>query len=181
MSGTKQTIETMGTSHRVPLLRMVGAALAAGSLSAAVVAADTAGAATSTVVTTSKTSKYGTILVSGKTVYTLKASNVACGSKCLKVWPALLLPKGMTMPSAGTGVSAANLGTVAASKGARQVTYAGKRLYWFIGDSAPGQVHGNITDEWGKWSVVVTVKPSHASSGSGGTPTTSAGSGGVSF
>ncbi len=180
MSGTKQTIETTETARRVPLLRMVGAVLAAGSLSAAVVAADTAGAATSTVVTT-KTSKYGTILVSGKTVYTLKASNVACGSKCLKVWPALLLPKGVTMPSAGPGVSAANLGTVAAGRGALQVTYAGKPLYWFIGDTAPGQVHGNITDKWGKWSVVVTAKPSHASSGSGGTPTTSAGSGGVSF
>ena len=181
MSGTKQAIETMETSRRVPLLRMVGAALAAGGLSAAVLVVDTAGAATSTVVTTTKSSKYGTILVSGKTVYTLRASNVACGSKCLKVWPALLLPKGVTMPSAGPGVSAASLGTVAAGRGALQVTYAGKPLYWFIGDSAPGQVHGNITDKWGKWSVVVTAKPSHASSGSGGTPTTSAGSGGVSF
>ena len=61
------------------------------------------------------------------------------------------------------------------------MTYAGKPLYWFFGDTAPGQVHGNITDKWGKWSVVVTAKPGHASSGSGGTPTTSAGSGGVSF
>ena len=181
MSDTKQAIETMETSRRVPLLRMVGAALAAGGLSAAVVVVDTASAATRTVVTTAKTSKYGTILVSGKTVYTLKASNVACGSKCLKVWPALLLPKGVTMPSAGPGVSAAKLGTMAAGRGALQVTYAGKPLYWFIGDTAPGQAHGNITDKWGKWSVVVTVKPSHASSGSGGTPTTSAGSGGVSF
>ena len=77
MSGTKQTIEATETPRKVPLLRMVGAVLAAGGLSAAVVAADTAGAATSTVVSTTKTSKYGTILVSGKTVYTLKASKVA--------------------------------------------------------------------------------------------------------
>jgi len=181
MSVTKQAMGAMETSRRVPFLRMVGAVLAAGGLSAAVLAADAAGAATSTVVTMTKTSKYGTILVSGKTVYTLKASKVACGSSCLKIWPAVLLPKGVTMPSAGPGVNAASLGTVAASGGALQVTYAGKPLYWFFGDTAPGQVHGNITDKWGKWSVVVTAKPGHASSGSGGTPTTSAGSGGVSF
>ena len=89
MSGTKQAIETMEISRRVRLLRMVGAGLAAGGLSAAVFAADTAGAATSTVVTTTKTSQYGTILVSGKTVYILKsASKVACTAQCLKIWPA---------------------------------------------------------------------------------------------
>ncbi len=182
MSDTKQAIETMETSRRVPLLRMVGAALAAGGLSAAVVVVDTAGAATRTVVTTTKTSKYGTILVSGKTVYILKsASKVACTAQCLKIWPALLLPKGATKPTAGPGVNAASLGTVTHRGGSRQLTYSGKPLYWFIGDTAPGQVHGNITDKWGVWSVVVTVKPAHASSGSGGTPTTSAGSGGVSF
>ncbi len=94
MSGPKQTIEAMEVSRRIPFLRLAGAIVAAGGLSAAVLAADAAGAATSTVVATTKTSKYGTILVSGKTVYTLKASNVACGSKCLKIWPQVVLPKG---------------------------------------------------------------------------------------
>jgi predicted lipoprotein with Yx(FWY)xxD motif len=180
MNGTKQAIEAMG-SRRVPLLRMASAVLAAGGLSAAVLAADTAGAATSSVVSTTKTSKYGTILVSGKTVYTLKASSVACGSGCLKIWPEVLLPKGVTMATAGSGVNAASLGTVAGTGGALQVTYGGKPLYWFFKDTRPGQVGGNITDKWGKWSVVVTVRPAHGSSGSGGTPTTSSGSGGVSF
>ena len=180
MNGTEQAIEAMG-SRRVPLLRMASTVLAAGGLSAAVLAADTAGAATSSVVSTTKTSKYGTILVSGKTVYTLKASSVACGSGCLKIWPEVLLPKGTTTPSAGPGVNAASLGTVAGTGGARQVTYGGKPLYYFFLDTGPGQVKGNITDKWGKWSVVVTVRPAHGSSGSGGTPTTSSGSGGVSF
>jgi predicted lipoprotein with Yx(FWY)xxD motif len=180
MNGTKQAIEAMA-SRRVPLLRMASTVLAAGGLSAAVLAADTAGAATSSVVSTTKTSKYGTILVSGKTVYTLKASSVACGSGCLKVWPEVLLPKGVTTATAGSGVNAASLGTVAGTGGALQVTYGGKPLYWFFKDTRPGQVGGNITDKWGKWSVVVTVRPAHGSSGSGGTPTTSSGSGGVSF
>ena len=179
MNGTKQAIEVIG-SRRVPILRMAGAVLVAGGLSAAVLAADTAGAATSSVVSTTKNSKYGTILVSGKTVYTLKASTVACGSGCLKIWPEVLLPKGTTTPLAGPGVNAASLGTVAGTGGARQVTYGGKPLYYFFLDTGPGQVKGNITDKWGKWSVVVTVKPAHASSGSG-SGGTNAGSGGVSF
>jgi hypothetical protein len=33
-------------------------------------------------------------------------------------------------------------------------------LYWFVGDKAPGQVNVNVTDTWGKWSDVATVKPS---------------------
>ena len=44
------------------------------------------------------------------------------------------------------------------------MTYAGKPLYWFSGDTAAGQVHGNVTDTWGKWSAVVTAKPARSSS-----------------
>ncbi len=180
MNLMKRTSKTPETSGRVPLVRLVSAALAAGGIFASV-AIEGAGAATSTVVSTTQNSTYGTILVSGKTVYTLKASKVACTARCLKVWPELLLPKGAKKATAGPGVNAASLGSVKVSGGSRQVTYGGKRLYWFVADSAPGQVNGNITDKWGKWTVVVTVKPSHSSSSSGGTPTSSAGSGGVSF
>ena len=76
----------------------------------------------------------------------------------------MLLPQGVTTATAGTGVDASKLGTVAAADGALQVTYSGKPLYWFSKDKAPGQVHGNVTDKWGKWSTVVTAK---SSSGSG--------------
>jgi predicted lipoprotein with Yx(FWY)xxD motif len=141
-------------------------------------AAGTVGASTSSVVSTRKTAQFGTILVRGKTVYTLKPSKVACGAECLKIWPPVLLPKGVKKPSASSGVNGARLGAVKTASGALQVTYGGQRLYYFVKDSAPGQVNGNVTDEWGKWSVVVTVKPAHPS---GGSPTTSAGSGGVSF
>ena len=112
-------------------------------------------------------------------VYTLKASKVPCGTACLKIWPEVLLPKGVTTTTAGPGVNAASLSTVTRGGGSLQVTYRGKPLYYFFKDTRPGQVGGNFTDKWGKWSVVVTVRPAHASSD--GTPTTSAGSGGVSF
>jgi len=90
----------------------------------------------------------------------------------------------VTKATAGTGVSASKLGTVKRSGGALQVTYSGKPLYWFSGDTGAGQVHGNVTDTWGKWSDVVTAKSASSSSGSGstsGSGGSTAGSGGVSF
>ncbi len=168
---------------RVPLGRVAGAALAAGGMAAALIAAGSAGAASSLVVSTTKNATYGTILVSGKTVYTLKPSKVSCGAKCLKVWPELLLPKGVTGATAGSGVNAASLGTIKRKGGFLQVTYAGKPLYWFAEDKGPGQVNGNIKDKWGAWAVVVTAKPAGSSSNSGSNSGSSgsAGTGGVSF
>ena len=167
--------------RRVRVGLLAGAILAVGGVSASAVAAGTAGAATATVISTTKNAKLGTILVSGKTVYTLKPSKTACGSKCLKVWPAVVLPKGVKKAKAGSGVNAAKLGTVKLSNGTLQVTYAGKRLYRFVGDTAPGQVHGNVTDTWGKWTVYVTAKPavstSTSTSAATSTATTSSGAG----
>ena len=176
----KQSIEHQATTRKIPVVRLAGSLLAAGGLSLSVAAAGSVGAATSVVVSTTKSAKFGTILVSGKTVYTLKASKTPCTATCLKVWPELLLPKGVTKATASSGVSASKLGSVKRSGGLRQVTYGGKPLYWFSGDSGAGQVNGNITDTWGKWSAVVTAMPastSSSSSSSGGT----AGSGGASF
>ena len=141
----------------------------------------TSGAASShsakrVVVTTSKSAKFGTILVSGRTLYTLKASKIACSAKCLKYWPALVLPKGVKRATAGPGVSASKLGTITRAGGVVQVTYAGKALYWFVMDTAPGQVKGNVSDTWGKWSDVVLIKPTGPV-----TTTTSSGGGGIGF
>jgi predicted lipoprotein with Yx(FWY)xxD motif len=126
----------------------------------------------------------GRVLSDGNTVYVLKG-NAPCTGGCLTVWPAVVLPKGVRHPTAGSGVSASKLGTVKMS-GGLQVTYGGKRLYFFRGDSARGQVNGNVTDTWGKWTAVVLSKPAASASGSSTTSSTSgsgsnAGSGGVSF
>jgi predicted lipoprotein with Yx(FWY)xxD motif len=175
------------TRHRMTTLggpagRLALAALAVGGLSATLLTVDSAGAATegaakSVVVSTAKSAKFGTILVSGTTLYTLKPSKTACTATCLKVWPALVLPKGQTKATAGSGVSASKLGTVTRSGGIRQVTYDGKALYWFSGDSGSGQVNGNITDEWGKWADVVTKKGSSSGSSTGGSTAGTGGSG----
>ena len=177
-----QTIRHRMTTLRAPVGRIAVAAFAVGGLSTALFDASTAGAATkSVVVSTATNAKFGKILVSRKTLYTLKASKTACTAECLKIWPALVLPKGESKAKAGTGVSASKLGTMTRSGGVRQVTYAGKALYWFSGDTGSRQVNGNITDVWGKWSAVVTKKVSTSGASTGGSTQTTAGSGGTAF
>jgi predicted lipoprotein with Yx(FWY)xxD motif len=171
----EQTNQHRVTAHRGSVGRIAAAVCAAGGLFASVFAPGTASAATthaakSVVISTLKTKKFGTVLVSGDTLYTLKPSKTACTAACQKIWPEVLLPKGVTKATAGAHVSAAKLGTVKGAGGVLQVTYSGKALYWFSGDKAPGQVTGNVTDTWGTWSDVGTVKPA-----------TNPGTGGVAF
>ena len=180
----EQVKQERETTHRIRTGCVAVAALSVAGLSATVVTVSTAGAATSreaksVTVKTAKVAKFGTVLVSGKTVYTLKSNGTACTAACLKVWPALVLPAGVTKATAGSGVSASKLGTVTRAGGVLQVTYSGKPLYTFVGDTAAGQVHGNVTDTWGKWSAVVTAKP--AKSGSGSSKGSGSSGGGVGF
>jgi predicted lipoprotein with Yx(FWY)xxD motif len=128
-------------------------------------------------ISTLKTTKYGTILVSGKTVYVLKPSTVACAAACIKIWPQVLLPVGVTHATAGKGVTATKLGVIKRANGRLQVTYASRPLYWYVGDKLAGQVRGNLTDIWGKWTVYVTVKPVTPPP----TTTTTTGGGGIGF
>ena len=174
-----QTARHHRSAGRRALRRAAAVAVAVAALSAVAVSPGTAGAQTSprtaSEISTAKDAKFGTLLVAGEdTVYTLKPSKTACTAKCLKVWPPVELPSGMTAATAGTGVDAAKLGTKALADGSMQVTYGGKPLYWFFKDKTPGQVKGNITDKWGKWLSVVTV-PGKSK------PSSNAGTGGVSF
>ena len=176
MTGNNQPSARM---NEVRFTRIAVAALAVGGVSALLFAPDTTSAATShsakrVVVSMVAISGVGTILASGKTLYTLKPSAVPCTAQCLKVWPALVLPKGVARATAGHGVNASKLGFVKRAGGIRQVTFAGKAVYWFIGDTRAGQANGNVTDKWGTWADVVLKKP-HASSG-GSTSTTGVGS-----
>jgi predicted lipoprotein with Yx(FWY)xxD motif len=170
----EQTKQNRGAARRNSVGRVAAAVVAAGGVAASLFAAGVAPAAAATshgakgvVISALKTKKYGTVLVSGDTLYTLKPSKTPCAAACQKVWPEVLLPKGVAKATAGPGVSAAKLGTVKGAGGALQVTYGGKPLFWFIGDKAPGQVNGNVTDVWGTWSDLGTIKPA-SNPGSGG-------------
>jgi predicted lipoprotein with Yx(FWY)xxD motif len=112
---------------------------------------------TARVVSVAQDPKFGPILVAGRTVYTVTPSRKACSTTCQKVWHPVLLPHGVKHATAGMGVDAAKLGTVAAAHHARQITYAGKRLYWFAKDTAPGQAHTMTTTKWGTWSTVAVA------------------------
>jgi predicted lipoprotein with Yx(FWY)xxD motif len=131
-----------------------------------------AGAAgkTATTISTAKNSKFGTILVAGTTVYTLKGKN--CTGACLKAWPPVVLPSGTAAATAGGDVDDTKLGTKALADGSMQVTYDGAPLYWYAKDKKPGSVKGNTTDKFGKWSAVVVAK----GSGSGGSSPSTGGS-----
>ena len=153
---------TFRLSSLVAAVALVGSGLFSWAIVVNAASAAASHKAKSIAISTSKNSQFGTILVSGTTLYTLKASKTPCTAQCLKIWPEVLLPKGMKKAKAGTGVNAAKLGTVKRAHGVLQVTYAGKPLYWFSGDTA-GQVNGNITDIWGKWSVFVTANLSSTS------------------
>jgi predicted lipoprotein with Yx(FWY)xxD motif len=165
-------------SHRFTKGRIAAALVVAGGLATTVgmmgaSAAEHSHATKSVVISTFKSTKVGTILQDGRTVYTLKPNATACTAACHKIWIQVLLPKGATRATAGPGVSAAKLGTLKVA-GGLQVTYGSKPLFWFVEDKLSGQVKGNVTDTWGKWADVVLAKPT----GKPVTTTTVAGGGG---
>jgi predicted lipoprotein with Yx(FWY)xxD motif len=74
-----------------------------------------------------------------------------CYGACAEAWPPVLA-KGR--PVAGDGVRARWLGTTRRRDGARQVTYRGRPLYYYIAD-APGRVLCHDVREFGGlWLVI---------------------------
>ena len=64
-------------------------------------------------------------------------SKSVCNGSCAAYWPPVKGPV-----TAGPGVTG-SLGTIKRSDGSTQATYDGHPLYTYVGDSAPGQAHGN--------------------------------------
>ncbi len=160
--------------------RLTATVVGAGLL--AVTFAASAGATTTTTVTTAKSSKGTVLAAEGNTLYSVKTKK-ACDAKCHKTWSPALLPQGVTAASASGGVDASKLGTTS-SEGGLQITYDGKPLFWYAKDKASGQVKGNLSDKWGKWTAVVTKASSSSSGGSGGSGgdgNKDAGTGGIAF
>ena len=61
----------------------------------------------------------------------------ACYGSCAAYWPPV------TGPAAHTAALPGSFGTIHRTDGTTQATYNGHPLYTYIGDSAPGQAHGN--------------------------------------
>ena len=72
-----------------------------------------------------------------------------CYGSCASYWPPVAGPL-----KAGSGVTG-TLGTITRTDGTRQETYNGHPLYTYVGDSGPGQDHGNnLNLNGGLWRVV---------------------------
>ena len=112
-----------------------------GTIAAATLLAAAAQATVASTVALRKTT-LGTILVDarGHTLYLFEKdrNNIsACNTACAAYWPPVT-----GTPAAGPGVTG-SLGTIRRSDGTTQATYNGHPLYTYIGDTAPGQAHGN--------------------------------------
>jgi predicted lipoprotein with Yx(FWY)xxD motif len=69
-----------------------------------------------------------------------------CYTACATAWPPLLTSGA---PTAGSGVTAAMLGTTKRTDGSTQVTYNGWPLYYWANDKKPGDVTGeNVQGVW---------------------------------
>jgi predicted lipoprotein with Yx(FWY)xxD motif len=81
----------------------------------------------------------------GMTLYTFDedvAGTSACSWHCIKIWPPVQVKE---KPQAG-------FGAITREGGARQLTYGGKPLYYFIGDHHPGDANGDGIER--TWHVI---------------------------
>ena len=129
------------------------------------------------------TTSLGPVLVDGKgfTVYVLTADtpeHSTCSAECLKFWPVVAAPAGSGVPAV-KGVSSA-LASTKATSGASMVTVAGRPLYKFVQDTAPGEVAGEGAKSFGGtwYAVSPSGKPVTAPATSAPATTSSGGSGG---
>jgi len=104
---------------------------------------------------------------SGRTLYLFTADTGGasnCSANCAAVWPPLT-----GTPTAGSGVTASNLGTITRSDGTKQVTYSGHPLYYFAQDTSPGQMSGEGNPGFGApWYIVSPAGSPITGSGGGG-------------
>ena len=86
----------------------------------------------------------GKVLVdqAGMTLYMFtkdtQGQTSTCVDKCLAAWPAF----SAASPTAGTGLDASMLSTIARPDGSPQIAYDGWPLYYYAEDAKPGDVTG---------------------------------------
>ncbi len=91
----------------------------------------------------------------GRTVYLWEGgskSRSACSGGCAAAWPPVITH---AAPTAQGAARMADLGTLTRADSTVQVTYAGHPLYYYSGDTAPGQTNGQGSNGFGsKWWLV---------------------------
>ena len=137
----------------VALIALAGAIAALALAAPTETKTEAAGRGTLTV----RSSEYGRILFDGRgfVLYGFTADKKrrsVCFGACAAAWPPYLVTG---TPRAGRGVKRSLLGTIRRPGGKRQVTYAGRPLYYYVGDRRPGQILcQDVCEFGGDWLVV---------------------------
>ncbi|MDX6628770.1 MAG: hypothetical protein QOH00_1016 [Gaiellales bacterium] len=103
------------------------------------------------------TSAYGPVLFDGHgfALYAFthdRAGRSTCSGACARAWPPYVVRRSV---SAGAGARRSLLGTLRRADGTRQVTYAGRPLYYYAGDRERAQILcQNVSEFGGLWLVV---------------------------
>lgn len=104
-----------------------------------------------------KSSSFGRVLFDGRgfVLYAFtrdKNGRSACYGACAKAWPVYYAKATLR---AGTGIKRSLIGTTKRRDGRRQITYAGRPLYYYVGDTKAGQILcQNVVEFGGTWLVV---------------------------
>jgi predicted lipoprotein with Yx(FWY)xxD motif len=103
---------------------------------------------------TSSPASGGSMLVddAGRTLYRYtpdQPNSSTCYGGCAIAWPPLLVDG---VPAAADPALAAGLGIAIRDDGAKQLTYQGSPLYYYVGDAQPGDATGQGDD--GVWFVI---------------------------
>ena len=102
-------------------------------------------------------SAYGRVLFDGRgfVLYAFTrdpAGHSTCSGACARNWPPFVVKGGV---GAGDGATGSLVGTTRRADGSRQVTYAGRPLYYYVGDRKPRQILCQHVSEFGGlWLVV---------------------------
>ncbi len=129
------------------------------------------GGAGSLTIATASTASLGTFLVgpTGLTLYVHAGDSTntsTCTGACLTAWPLLTAPAG-EKPVAGPGVTG-RLSTFARPYDPSLVTYNGLPLYYWQGDTKPGDATGQGIEGFSVASVERATVPAASSSADGG-------------
>ena len=109
-----------------------------------------------TVVSSTKSAKYGDYLTDSKgiTLYVSgddKKLQSSCNDECAKTWlPFMYDSKDL---ASSTDKLGKRLNVIKRSDGSSQYAYGEKPLYYYSGDKNPGDMNGNGLND-GKWSIV---------------------------
>ena len=116
-----------------------------------------AGAAASATSIGVRASRYGRVLFDGKgrALYLFtreRSSSPRCYGACATAWPPVLVDG---RPRAGAGARVSLIGTTRRRGGARQATYRGQPLYYYVTDRRPGQITcQDVVEFGGTWLVL---------------------------